>query len=87
MGTGQVDAVHVFGNMITVDLAKGFTADYPLNTTTGNRPARVAPSGCKAGQPCYYVTPQYIFNGDTPKPGENNRAALARNVTGECLHG
>src|SRR5439155_5456772 len=36
--------------------------DYPLNTTTGNRPARVAPTGCKSGQPCYYVAPQYIFN-------------------------
>jgi hypothetical protein len=65
------------------DGLKGFTTDYPLNTTTGNRPARVAPSGCKAGQPCYYVAPQYIFNGDSPKPGENYREALARNVTGD----
>jgi hypothetical protein len=66
-----------------LDNAKGFTVDYTLNTTTGNRPARVAPTGCKAGQPCYYVPPQYIFNGDSPKPGENYRAALARNVTGD----
>jgi hypothetical protein len=43
----------------------------------------VAPTGCKSGQPCYYVPPQYIFNGDSPKPGENYRAALARNVTGD----
>ena len=43
--------------------------DYTLNTTTGNRPARVAPAGCKSGQPCFYVPPQYIFNGDTPKAG------------------
>ena len=43
---------------------KNFTTDYTLNTTTGNRPARVAPAGCKAGQPCYTVPPQYIFNGD-----------------------
>ena len=57
--------------------------DYALNTTTGNRPARVAPTGCKSGQPCFYVPPQYIFNGDAPKPGENYRAALARNVTGD----
>jgi hypothetical protein len=57
--------------------------DYALNTTTGNRPARVAPTGCKSGQPCYYVPPQYIFNGDSPKPGENYRQALARNVTAD----
>jgi hypothetical protein len=57
--------------------------DYAMNTTTGNRPARVAPAGCKSGQPCFYVQPQYIFNGDAPKPGENYRAALARNVTGD----
>jgi hypothetical protein len=66
-----------------LDNAKGFTVDYTLNTTTGNRPARVAPTGCKSGQPCYYVQPKYIFNGDSPKPGENYRAALARNVTGD----
>src|SRR5450432_4217251 len=60
-----------------------YTKDYTLNTLTGNRPARVAPSGCKAGQPCYYIPPQYIFNGDSPKPGENYRAALARNITGD----
>jgi hypothetical protein len=65
------------------DNAKGFTTDYALNTTTGNRPARVAPAGCKSGQPCFTVPPTYIFNGDTPKGGETYRAALARNVTGD----
>ena len=29
------------------------------------------------------MPPQYIFNGDAPKPGEDYRAALARNVTGD----
>src|SRR5436190_1038567 len=57
--------------------------DYALNTTTGNRPARVAPTGCKSGQPCYYVPPQYILNGDAPRPGENYRVALARNITSD----
>ena len=57
--------------------------DYALNTTTGNRPARVAPSGCRAGQACYYVPPQYILNGDTPKAGEDYRTALARNITSD----
>ncbi|MBI3696720.1 MAG: DUF1553 domain-containing protein [Acidobacteria bacterium] len=52
--------------------------DYPLNTTTGNRPARQpAP-----GQPAT-VSPAYMFNGDKPKPGENYRGALAREVTGD----
>jgi len=65
------------------DNTKGFTTDYALNTTTGNRPARVAPTGCKSGQPCFYVQPQYIFNGDTPKLGESYRVALARDITGD----
>lgn len=54
--------------------------DYALNTTTGNRPSRVAPTGCRAGQPCYYVPPQYI-NGNLPKTGEPYREALARDIT------
>ena len=62
---------------------KNFTTDYTLNTVTGNRPARVAPTGCKAGQPCYTVPPQYILNGTSPKPGEDYRASLARNITGD----
>jgi len=65
------------------DNTKGYTNDYTLNTKTGNRPARVAPTGCKSGQPCYYVPPQYIFNGSTPEAGESYRAALARNITGD----
>jgi hypothetical protein len=65
------------------DNNKGFTVDYTLNTTTGNRPARVAPTGCKSGQPCYYVPPQYIFNNDVPRAGENYRVALARDITGD----
>jgi len=65
------------------DNIKGFTTDYALNTTTGNRPSRVAPTGCKAGQPCYYVPPQYIFNGTGPNPGESYRVALAREVTSD----
>lgn len=66
-----------------LDNQKNYTADYTLNTTTGNRPSRQAPTGCKAGQPCFYVAPQYIFNGNTPKSGETYRTALARNITGD----
>jgi hypothetical protein len=65
------------------DNTKNYTNDYTLNTTSGNRPSRLPPAGCKSGQPCNYVSPQYIFNGDTPKPGENYRAAMARDVTGD----
>lgn len=60
-----------------------YKTDYALNTTTGNRPARVAPAGCKPGQPCYYVPPQYIFNGSKPLAGESYRAAMARNITSD----
>ena len=50
---------------------------YPLNTTTGNRPPR-QPLGTQTS-----VTPAYIFTGETPKAGENYRAALARIVTAD----
>jgi len=63
--------------------AKPITVDYTLNTTSGNRPARVAPNGCKSGQPCYYVPPQYIFTGATPATGTDYRTALAQNITND----
>ena len=66
-----------------LDNLKGFTTDYAMNTTTGNRPARVAPQGCKSGQPCFYVAPTYILNGDTPRDGESYREALSRDITGD----
>ncbi len=66
-----------------LDDVKGYTTDYALNTTTGNRPPRVAAAGCKSGQPCWYVKPAYSFNGDTPKNGETYRQSLARYVTGD----
>ena len=66
-----------------LDNSKGFTNDYTLNTVSGNRPARTAPPGCKAGQSCYYVAPVYIFNGSTPQAGQSYRQALAANITGD----
>jgi hypothetical protein len=60
-----------------------FNADYALNTTTGNRPARVAPPGCKSNQQCWYVPPAYIFNQDTVKTGDNYRAAVAKSITSD----
>jgi len=46
--------------------------DYPLNTTTGNRPER-RPIGTIAN-----VKPTYPFTGEQPASGEDYRAALAR---------
>jgi len=65
------------------DNTRGYTNDYTLNTTSGNRPARTAPTGCKSGQPCYYVPPMYIFTGSAPTAGSDYRAALAKDVTGD----
>jgi hypothetical protein len=48
------------------------TPDYPLNTTTGNRPER-RPIGAITN-----VTPQYPFTGEKPVSGEDYRSALAR---------
>jgi hypothetical protein len=52
-------------------------ADYPLNTTTGNRPAR-QPVGSIRN-----VVPEYPFTGEKPNPGEDYREALARFVTND----
>src|SRR5665213_905899 len=54
-----------------------YTTDYALNTTTGNRPPRQPIGTLKT------VTPAYLFGGKTPNQGEDYRAALARNVTGD----
>ncbi|MBK9168016.1 MAG: DUF1549 domain-containing protein [Bryobacterales bacterium] len=50
---------------------------YPLNTTTGNRPAR-RPVGEVTS-----IEPVYPFSGRGPEPGENLRVALAREVTSD----
>jgi hypothetical protein len=63
--------------------ASGYNTDYPLNTLTGNRPPRQPSAGCDPTIGCRNVAPVYILNGDVPKPGENYRDALARNVTGD----
>jgi hypothetical protein len=51
--------------------------DYPLNTTTGNRPPR-QPIGTLKN-----VSPQYLFTGQSPAAGTNYRAALAGYVTSD----
>ncbi len=54
-----------------------YKTDYPLNTTTGNRPPR-QPVGTQTT-----VAPAYIFTGEVPKPGEDQRAAFGRIMTAD----
>jgi len=54
-----------------------YTADYRLNTTSGNRPVR-QPIGSVTA-----ITPSYLFGGQTPAKGEDYRVALARYVTSD----
>ena len=51
--------------------------DYPLNTTTGNRPTRAPIAGVAS------VTPVYPFTGEKPGANENYRVALARFLTND----
>lgn len=59
------------------DNTRGYTADYPLNTTTGNRPAR-QPVGTMKN-----VSPVYMFGGQTPSAGTNYRVALGQYITSD----
>lgn len=52
-------------------------ANYPLNTTTGNRPPRQPVGSLKN------VAPQYMFTGQSPAASDNYRAAFAQYVTSD----
>ncbi|MBK5291822.1 MAG: DUF1553 domain-containing protein [Acidobacteriia bacterium] len=66
------------GNRAYYRAVNNNAANYPLNTTTGNRPPR-APIGAISN-----VAPEYPFyNGGTPNPGEPYRNALARLLTSD----
>ena len=54
-----------------------YKVDYPLNTTTGNRPAR-APIGTTKN-----IAPSYLFGGKAPTSGQNYRVAMAQFVTSD----
>ena len=54
-----------------------YKTDYPLNTTTGNRPAR-QPIGSTKN-----ISPSYLFGGQTPSSAQNYRGALAQFVTSD----
>ncbi|HLK48052.1 MAG TPA: DUF1553 domain-containing protein [Bryobacteraceae bacterium] len=72
---GAVNGQPYYWNV--ADNTKAAHLDYPLNTTTGNRPPR-QPSGAQTN-----VAPMYFFNGDTPRSGESYRQALARDITSD----
>ncbi|MCS7025600.1 MAG: DUF1549 and DUF1553 domain-containing protein [Bryobacteraceae bacterium] len=54
-----------------------YRSDYPLNTTTGNRPPRQPIGAVRT------IAPEYPFTGGKPRPGESYRVALARELTGD----
>jgi hypothetical protein len=54
-----------------------FKTDYPLNTTTGNRPAR-QPIGTTKN-----MAPSYLFGSQAASSGQNYRVALAQFVTSD----
>ena len=54
-----------------------YKTNYPLNTTTGNRPPRQPTAGETS------IPPVYPFNGAGPNSGEGPRQALARLVTSD----
>ena len=58
-------------------LSDNLKADYPLNTLTGNRPARQPVGSLKN------VAPQYLFGGQKPASGQNYRDAFAQFVTSD----
>ena len=60
---------------VVVDRSGG---NYVLNTTDGNRPARLPTEGESRT-----VTPTYLFSGNQASSGENHRQALAREVTSD----
>ncbi|MDQ2948590.1 MAG: DUF1549 and DUF1553 domain-containing protein [Acidobacteriota bacterium] len=57
-------------------LADNLKTDYVLGSTSGNRPSRTGFSNST-------VPPVYLFSGNTPKNGENYRAAFGREVTSD----
>lgn len=60
-----------------------YKTDYPLNTTTGNRPARQPYTSIDTGKTISNSAPVYLFTGETPKPGEDYRVALGRIMTSD----
>ena len=55
-----------------------YKKDYPMNTTTGNRPARQPAPGGPAN-----VAPAYLWGGQAPSSGQDYRVALAQFITSD----
>ena len=75
--TNRIEVTPGTGNPYYWSVDDKLTKDYPLNTTSGNRPAR-QPTGAQMSIP-----PLYLFGGQTPAPGQNYRISLAQNVTSD----
>lgn len=60
----------------------GARTDYPLNTTTGNRPAR-QPYVDSNNKRWTTAPPLYIFSNKAPRQGEDYRAVFARELTSD----
>lgn len=72
-------------NVFKFDVEDNTTGQYLLNTVSGNKTPRCAPTpsgGCPAGPPVS-VPPVYLFTGETPRPGEPYRQAFARMLTAD----
>jgi hypothetical protein len=74
-------------NGVTTPIGAGrynYTNDYPLNTDTGNRPARGARTDAANIAPnTPRVAPRYMFDGASPPPGSDYRAFLAQKITSD----
>lgn len=72
-------------NAVKYDIADNTTGQYLLNTVSGNKTPRCAPTPagvCPPGPPAS-VPPVYLFTGETPRPGEPYRQAYARILTAD----
>jgi hypothetical protein len=61
--------------LVNTDIGDTPAGQYLLNTTAGNRTPRM-PMAAQS-----FVSPRYLFTGETPATGETYRAALARFLT------
>jgi len=72
-------------NAAKFDVEDNTTGQYLLNTVSGNKTPRCAPTPagvCPPGPPAS-VPPVYLFTGETPRPGEPYRQAYARILTAD----
>jgi hypothetical protein len=76
-------------NDMAVPRGYDYQNDYPLNTTTGNRPARSSTGLTfdtgNTAKTTPRAKPVYIFDGTSPAPGQDYRTFLAQKITSDFL--